>query len=688
LSRHHQELDFFAGKQKVSLLWPSCAQSPDSLPRLADFNEDFSAFHAGTLKEQAEYLADCVRYVLSLYEDQGELAPSSVIVLAHSMGGIAARHMFLQPDFSAETVKTLVTLSTPHALPPATFDRGVEEIYSRTNEFWRESYANSSGPLQDLLVISIAGGMADTMISSDYADISNLVPESHGFGVMTSSVPDLFSPVDHLAMMWCDQLRQHIVRGLIQSTDSQQVSRARPLEERLATMQCQLLGDLALPSSPATILRQITFSRKDLQGPMHTVSLPQGTAVHDQLFFMSGATPKQDATVFQSTSTEDSVNVEYFMCEAAVDIMICHQLEAPIRTQIPKSGTAAKGSAPPLYHTELVLPESNDVLLLKISKPLEGMLLANFRPAEIEDLRSFSGVSRKPKASKHVLTSCPGMSLADWTSTTDDDSMVSAGGSRFRFPNLDSSLVVYKLNIRSAACELHMSRRVSCTDIFACSSGEPTFPPVVRAYTASLREGFYFSGDTEATRLHLHTGAPYSDVKTDGLHLQSWADPACPVNLRLSIDLKASLGTLVIRYRSIMASWPTFVTLGMLRRILSPWKGSRTNINASTMQDALQQYLLEDLPLWTGLAVLSGLAQAVLSDRETFSSYSSTLLLGTKHLLFLLLVPVFLAVAISAIVVSHLLLRVIFPSVRLLSANGPNIPVLRREYVSKHSPEV
>lgn len=78
-----------------------------------DYNDDFSAFHGQTLLDQSEYLADCIRYILSLYhqerEGPGRSDPTSVIVVAHSMGGIVARAAFLHPNYQAGSISTLIT---------------------------------------------------------------------------------------------------------------------------------------------------------------------------------------------------------------------------------------------------------------------------------------------------------------------------------------------------------------------------------------------------------------------------------------------------------------------------------------------------------------------------------------------------------------------------------------------------
>jgi len=217
-----------------------------------DFNEDFSAFHGETMLEQAEYTIDAIAYILSLYRNSTGIRsygdplphPASVIVLAHSMGGIVARHLFLSPAYIPNSINTIITLSTPHAYPPAPVDAGIETIYSHANQYW-QTYFNdplSSHPLAEVALISISGGTADIQISSDATLVDSIVLPTNGFTIFTTSIPDLYTPVGHVEMMWCDQLRQRIAAMILGLLDVRQSSQTKPLAERLAVANKHLLG--------------------------------------------------------------------------------------------------------------------------------------------------------------------------------------------------------------------------------------------------------------------------------------------------------------------------------------------------------------------------------------------------------------------------------------------------------------
>ena len=189
-----------------------------------DFNEDFSAFSGSTLIEQANFINEVVAYLADRYASPptrsfaaGE-RNTTVPILAHSMGGIAARLTRHLPNSPIGSIDTIVTLSTPHAYPPVPFDRSVEHVYSLINQPVVSSAATIPSQVPPLLV-SIAGGLLDTQLPSDPSSLSlarigeSVAPSR--ISTYTGSLPSLWSSVDHLAIMWCDQLREKIARGFL-----------------------------------------------------------------------------------------------------------------------------------------------------------------------------------------------------------------------------------------------------------------------------------------------------------------------------------------------------------------------------------------------------------------------------------------------------------------------------------------
>lgn len=217
-----------------------------------DFNEDFTAFHGQTLLDQAEYLNDAIRFILSLYHTSGRSRrdsdlpdPTSVIIVGHSMGGVVARTMVTMPNYQANAINTIVTIAAPHARAPISFDGDIIRIYKGVNEYWRNAYAQLvHNPLEHVTLVSIAGGGLDNIISSDYASIASLIPETHGFSVFTSSIPNCWTGADHLAITWCDQVRKSIVRALYDVVDVSQATQTMPRVHRMRSFKKWLLTGL------------------------------------------------------------------------------------------------------------------------------------------------------------------------------------------------------------------------------------------------------------------------------------------------------------------------------------------------------------------------------------------------------------------------------------------------------------
>lgn len=177
--------------------------------QLVDYNEDFSAFHAATLRDQAAFLAHSIEHVLAQYAYlPAGGRPQKVTLLGHSMGGIAARlAMVGLPDL----VDAIITMSTPHALPPVTLEWDMDSIWRTLG---RQVY-NASSPL----LISICGGTADTQITSDACVIPQTsVTADDGFTIFTTGMPGAWTSVEHQAMVWCHQIRWRVARALLEMT--------------------------------------------------------------------------------------------------------------------------------------------------------------------------------------------------------------------------------------------------------------------------------------------------------------------------------------------------------------------------------------------------------------------------------------------------------------------------------------
>lgn len=204
------------------------------------FSEDLSAMHGQTLLDQARYVNDAIFYILDMYKGR-QNSPSSVIVISHSMGGIVARTLVTLDNYAPNSVNTILTLSTPHLVPPLTLDKGITEIYDRVNQYWRSSTTNveSEEDLEsdDMALISISGGHTDLMVPPEYTPIHSIVSSSHGLSAYSYSIPRVWRGMDHLAIVWCFELRQVIVESLFAIVDPAAPKRTKPRVERMSILE-------------------------------------------------------------------------------------------------------------------------------------------------------------------------------------------------------------------------------------------------------------------------------------------------------------------------------------------------------------------------------------------------------------------------------------------------------------------
>ncbi|KAJ1333601.1 GPI inositol-deacylase [Microdochium nivale] len=664
-----------------------------------DFNEDFTAFHGQTMLDQAEYLNEAVRYILSLYSDPNTSRrdprlpdPTSVIILGHSMGGIVARSMLIMPNYQAASINSIVTMSTPHARPPVTFDSQIVQIYTDINGHWRKSFnsnTSDSNPLADVTLISIAGGGLDVVVPSDYAGLESISPETHGFTVFTSSIPNVWTSMDHQAIMWCDQFRKVIARTLYEIVDNRSPSQTRSREERMTVFKKWLLTGMESNAEKSALLDRRTtlltlnedFSssiiRKErvvlrnfgtapaLSSRLHLLPIPQSDYPSaKRLTFLTDA---------QLARPGQGGGLEVLLCSmlpgeptepggsfrAAIDLskegygssrLACQNLAAdvvplPASTETVRHPFSRDGE--PLYapfsYLEYPLEDlahhSYVAILDQNESPVAGWALAEF--SNISNSHSISDVS----ISQLVAT---GLEI-----------QLPAGRPmvfELRIPSIQSSLLAYDLEIEREPCSPH---------------GE-LFAPLLRHYMTRPYESKYFV-NVKHVEVSLHGISPFvpppadGNVPNEGLSFQLWTDPTCKssATIRLSVAPMASLGKLYMRYRTVFAVFPVLVVAMVLRKQFLVYSSTGLFI---TFSEGIERCLRRSLPLLmlslTCLSVSVGhprtpdaLLQYLKGYDKTLPNFSQNdLLTGTSNPFFWFLIPMIGVICIGACVVAHYLM--------------------------------
>ncbi len=546
-----------------------------------DFNEDITAFHGQTLLDQAEYLNEAITFILSLYHhtrddeyNQGLPDPSAVILLGHSMGGIVARTMLTMPNHMTNSVNTIITMSTPHALPPVPFDSQMVKLYDEVNQYWRESYLDAApdeNPLCDVTLISIAGGGLDTVVPSDYSTISSLVPASRGFTVFTSSIPEVWTGMDHQAILWCDQFRKVVAGALLDIVDVTAPAQTKPRIQRMRKLRKWFLtgleeeSEIRVSTQPETLLA-LEDGDFHVADPMRRVVMKQFGGSQKAMLLRTPAVSGTTSAPFLSLITDQSIGeqeqLQVYLCNSGSNIgthphgygmtsgnarfstarLACYSAVDDV-VILPAS---TKDSKEPFdggkfsflrYKFNELIDYDYVAIVYGTGESKSGFLVAEFQNATAsERVRGDSLSSILMSGIKESITSKHPMLVS------------------IQIPLITSSLLSYRLRVHQKACE----------------DKEQLFFPLVRQSVSIPHESKFFVNAQEAS-VNLHGLAPYvtyaEKESHKGMCLQVWSDPTngSPVEISLHFDFMGSLGKLVMRFRTAMAAFPLIIVVLTMR---------------------------------------------------------------------------------------------------------------------------
>lgn len=664
-----------------------------------DFNEELTAFHGQTLLDQAEYLNEAIAYILALYHnpqrslrEPGLPDPKSVIVLGHSMGGVVARAMLRMSNYQESSINTIFTLSAPHARAPISFDADMVAMYNDVNTFWRQSfYTNppSQNPLQEVALVSVAGGGLDTMIASEYSSLTSLVPDTHGFTVFTSAIPNVWTGMDHLAIMWCNQFRKALVRAIFDVLDARRSGQTTSRPERIAALRRRLLTGMepvvekATLSQEATTFLTLEHSFTTMMAVGERLSLRTiGEAGSAQAHVMP--IPAQPFTAGSKFTLLTDQTLDNGNDVGDIAVFLCSISPPPSGTSVfstfamkidPKK--ASSGS------TRLACKNAAvDVSLLPASTNESANAFDNAPPFsylqyELSDLADDQFIAVIEKATEPKQ----GFLIGEFTSAAESSKIVSRGhhqllvnGLRVRLPakrpmmtevkipEVHSTLFAYQLTLKQKPCE-HF---------------EGSFAPLLRQYIQEPYESKYFVNAQEAN-INVHGVSPYMPPPlsgggaSEGLSLQIWSDPVCnsTMTVSLKVDVLGSAGKIVMRYRTVFAAFPVLVVAIVLRKQFKVYDNTGVFMSFSQSMD---QCLRTSLPtIFTALTFLS-VALSKASRGPLTRSWLGTstgvpdlaidftindLVLGTSDPFFWFLVPLFGMISVGTLIAFNYVVLII-----------------------------
>lgn len=590
-----------------------------------DFNEDITAFHGQTLLDQAEYLNEAVRYILSLYSDPQRNTrnsylpdPTSVIVLGHSMGGVVARAMLVQPNYQQSSINTIITMSAPHARPPVTFDSQIVQIYNEINEYWRHAHSQrwaNDNPLWHVTLVSIAGGNLDTIVPSDYASVESFMPETHGFTVFTTGIPTVWTSMDHQAILWCDQFRKVVARTLYDIVDVHRASQTKPRADRINVFKKRLLSGLEAPPekplaaeematlltldddsleiAPAGMRLVLPPSTGQSKPKAHLLSLPRGDHSFDRLTFLADVSTAQSG---------ESNQLDVLLCSAFTSLP--GQSSATFSASLDLSTGSAhvtRLSCQNTVHDAVLLPAStaSSQFPFSLDRDRDGQMFTylQYDLDVLSDYQYLAVIDKSVSATKSRFAIAELSNTSDYRTDQDiglsdllkqglsmtfpaDRPMVT----ELHIPSIVSSLLAYRLQIQGAPC----------------AGEQAVFRPLVRQYINHPFESRYFVNAKDVT-VNLHGVAPYLPAPLhprpdDGVTFQIWTDPTCQaqLGLTLSVDVLGSFGKLYMRYRTVFAAFPLLIVTLVLRKQFHVYDTTGVFVSFS---DSLDMSLRRSIPL-------------------------------------------------------------------------------------------
>jgi len=122
--------------------------------------------------------------------------------MGHSMGGIVATSLLPSGNISA-----IITMSTPHTLPPARFDSRIDALYDKLQ------LTLDQDPTP---IISICGGATDMLIPSESCILPQTSNNIFRRTVFTSALEGAWTGVGHREMVWCHQVRWRVARAALE----------------------------------------------------------------------------------------------------------------------------------------------------------------------------------------------------------------------------------------------------------------------------------------------------------------------------------------------------------------------------------------------------------------------------------------------------------------------------------------
>ncbi|KAI8579336.1 hypothetical protein K450DRAFT_242762 [Umbelopsis ramanniana AG] len=538
-----------------------------------NYNEELSAIHGPTLLSQAEFANDAIRYILSLYHPS-----TSIIIVGHSMGGVIARILPTIPNYNHNKLNTIITLSTPHSVPPAPVDRTIANVYRNINAFWKNELVD--GALKEVALISLAGGNLDNIVASDATSLHGLVPSSHGFSVYTTGLPHVWTGADHMAILWCNQLVKRLSTAIIKLVDEKRPSQIKPLHTRVNILRKLLLSRLDnndetyyLGTTTAKVLD--TLDTAVIDAPRIRVPFQSDVPAKNQYVFKAQAVPSADFHIITTAQPNSQLRVNICKQQDTAGHLLCNSvignaesLPQPENSSIP-SLVALRIPSRHLW--------SKDLIVVDLPSQLNnGYFKGEFQPQHDQLL-----------VLNHTY-----LSLLYRSATFEFPKLE---GSVVHFPNIHNPLFRYKLTITSTQSE----------------SSKNT-APIIRMSTNQLYESKFFTGASRDIDIAFHGESSFAVGQQlphveGGLKLHIFNQPHRALQATLKVDVFSSLGRILLQHGIALSVLPFAFATMVLCYQLATFNATRSLPKWTVIAQQLYvRFILLGWCILTTLAVFSG----------------------------------------------------------------------------------
>lgn len=247
-----------------------------------DFQEELTGLSGNFVNQQAQYVNDAIRAIMRQYKKQqhGSLKkrskgkkvakptgdalriPESVVIVAHSMGGVVTRLAETLPNYTPKSIQHVISLGSPYHNPPFPFDVEMQGVYARittTSEHLSpasssvaggavidDEFTNDNDDDDDdstsPVYVSIAGGHKDMIVHASLSATDRVAHPKRSLASLTTAIPGVQLTMDHLCLLWCHQLLDRIAQSLVAVVDIEKRELVKSPSKRLELSRNIILG--------------------------------------------------------------------------------------------------------------------------------------------------------------------------------------------------------------------------------------------------------------------------------------------------------------------------------------------------------------------------------------------------------------------------------------------------------------